>query len=121
MITFKNLVAECRALGRTCRRADGEIRVGFPRNESAAYYTNCHGDALATARLMAKAAAPVADMVTDCDGCEHEIEALEVLGTVNGVTYYECPAQGDEAPLQIIEAGRLVDSDFWDMDSARGA
>ena len=52
-ITYTQAAKQIRALGFRVSRLDGEIRVGFPGNESAAYYTMDPADALATAQHMA--------------------------------------------------------------------
>lgn len=57
-----------RGLGFRVSRTDGEIRVGFPGNESAAYYTDCPADALATAQDMRKRADAGAVPVADPEG-----------------------------------------------------
>ena len=123
-VSFTQAKKEVVKLGLTMRRVDGEIRLSWPNNESAAYYTDCIEDALGTARCMAKESAPQADMVTTQDydtgaNVEVEIASLVIIGTYDGETYYEHPKYGDEAPLQIIVDGELEGSDFWDMDSIR--
>jgi hypothetical protein len=36
------------------------------------------------------------------------------IATVRGVTFYEHPTKGDEAPLVAIHEGRVVITDAWD-------
>lgn len=60
-ISYTAAAREIRALGFKVTRTEGEIRVAWPGNESAAYYTDCPEDALATARHMATETAPAPD------------------------------------------------------------
>lgn len=63
MTTITQARREIRALGLTfSRNDDGEIRVAWPGNESAAYYTDCPEDALATAQHMAAEPTPAEDL-----------------------------------------------------------
>ncbi len=44
------------------------------------------------------------------------VDSAEVIGTVEGVTYYEAPNGGDEVPLMIINAeGKARYSDHWEL------
>ena len=44
------------------------------------------------------------------------VDNAEVIGTVDGVTYYEAPNGGDEVPLMIINAkGKAKYSDHWEL------
>ncbi|MBU8902240.1 MAG: hypothetical protein KOO69_05840 [Victivallales bacterium] len=51
---------------------------------------------------------------------QEQINALkpERIGTVNGVTYYEHPVYGDEAPLIINKAGFWYYSDELELPEA---
>lgn len=60
-ISYTAAAREIRALGFKVTRTEGEIRVAWPGNESAAYYTDCPEDALATARHMVTETAPAPD------------------------------------------------------------
>ena len=42
---------------------------------------------------------------------------MTYIGAVNGVSFYEHPTQGDEAPLVIFQANisRWVITDFWEV------
>lgn len=60
-ISYTAAAREIRALGFKVTRTEGEIRVAWPGNESAAYYTDCPEDALATARRMVTETAPAPD------------------------------------------------------------
>ncbi|MEP2533514.1 hypothetical protein [Shimia sp.] len=71
-ISYTAAAKQIRALGFRVSRLDGEIRVGFPGNESAAYYTTDPADALATAQDMARRAEAGAVPVPDAEG-----EAIE--------------------------------------------
>lgn len=113
-MTYSAAAAAIRALGLKVSRTDGEIRVAWAGNESAAYYTDDAQDAYDTAIKMADEAAPERDMIATEAG-DMEQAALYVIGTVAGVTYYECPKHGDEAPLQVIRDGALVDSDWYEL------
>jgi hypothetical protein len=118
-LTYTTAAKAIRALGFKVSRTDGEIRVAWPNNESAAYYTDCPVDALGTAQLMVREDAPAADSV-EVLGQTFEISSLTEIGTVDGVTYYECPVEGDESPLCTLEydaTGKpsLVCSDDWDL------
>jgi len=62
MTSYTAAAKEIRALGfRVSKDIDGEIRVAWPGNESAAYYTNDVEDALGTARHMATENTPESD------------------------------------------------------------
>lgn len=59
MITYTQAAKQIRALGFTVKRDDfGDIRVGWPRNESAAYYASDAADALQTALRMSREVPP---------------------------------------------------------------
>lgn len=68
MTTYTQAAKAIRALGLTVSRSDGEIRVAFKGNESAAYYTDCPEDALATAQHMAATAAAHGAPAPDAEG-----------------------------------------------------
>lgn len=61
MTSYTQAAKAIRALGLTVSRSEGEIRVAFKGNESAAYYCDDPADALATAEHMAREAAPAPD------------------------------------------------------------
>lgn len=68
-LSFTKAAKLSRALGFRMSRDDcGEIRVGFPGNESAAYYTTDPADALATALDMAERAEAGAVPMSDAEG-----------------------------------------------------
>lgn len=61
-ITFTQAARQIRALGfKVTRDSYGEIRVAWPGNESAAFYTDDPADACGTAELMAREMAPAPD------------------------------------------------------------
>jgi len=40
----------------------------------------------------------------------------ELIGVVGGISFYENPLRGDEAPLMATDGDRyVIDSDFWDL------
>ncbi len=73
-ISYSAASREIAILGFHCQRdSDGEIRVGWPGNESAAYYTDSPSDALGTAEAMAAERAPEPDAEGEAiEAGEHE-------------------------------------------------
>jgi len=61
-ITYTAMRKELVAAGLKVTKDDGEIRVAFPGNESAAYYTDCPQDALDTGRAMLAEQRPADDV-----------------------------------------------------------
>ena len=39
-----------------------------------------------------------------------------ILVKINGVTFVEHPEHGDEAPVQMLVDGGLIETPFWDTD-----
>jgi hypothetical protein len=94
-ISFTIAAKAIRALGfRVSRDLDGEIRVGFPGNESAAYYTTDPADALGTAQAMKAEADAGAVPVADPEG-----EAVESGEHIAGEPWGG-PATFDAEPVQ---------------------
>lgn len=88
-INWTNTAKAIRALGfRVSRDSDGEIRVGFKGNESAAYYTNDLEDALGTARAMK----------TEADGGAVPVSDAEGLAVESGEHIAGEPWDGAETP-----------------------
>ncbi|MFU1607359.1 hypothetical protein ACM25O_13320 [Sulfitobacter pontiacus] len=95
-LTYTGAAKAMRGLGfRVSRNDDGEIRVGFPGNESAAYYTDCPADALATAQDMRKRADAGAVPVADPEG-----EAVEA-GEHTAGEPWDGPAAFDAEPVAV--------------------
>ena len=100
-ISFTKAAKAIRALGfRVSRDADGEIRVGFPGNESAAYYTTDPADALGTAQAMREQADAGAVPVTDPEG-----EAVESGEHIPGEPW-DGPATFDPEPVRLSPEAR---------------
>ena len=118
-ISFTKAAKAIRALGfRVSRDVDGEIRVGFPGNESAAYYTTDPADALATAQAMKAGAdagaVPVADPEAEAvESGEHIAgEPWDGPATFDAETVAENAACLWEAVLEADPAGD-ADADGW--------
>ena len=95
-LTYTGAAKAMRGLGfRVSRNDDGEIRVDFPGNESAAYYTDCPADALATAQDMRKRADAGAVPVADPEG-----EAVEA-GEHTAGEPWDGPAAFDAEPVAV--------------------
>jgi len=122
-ISFTKAAKAIRALGfRVSRDADGEIRVGFPGNESAAYYTTDPADALGTAQAMREQADAGAVPVTDPEG-----EAVESGEHIAGEPW-DGPAAFDAEPetldaetLEALTRSAESHADFFDVPGAERA
>ena len=45
----------------------------------------------------------------------HTMDNPTLIGVVNGISFYENPELGDEAPLMVKYQGEWRDSCFWDL------
>lgn len=44
------------------------------------------------------------------------VATATLIGTVNGIPFYESPTMGEDAPLLFInEEGKVKRSDFWEL------
>lgn len=114
MTSYTKAAKEIRAMGfKVSKSEDGEIRVSWPLNEGAAYYTDCPADALGTARAMAAETAADADMV-EIDGEEIEIAELvaDMPETFDAICADLYAAIEGKAPADVAAQATVSGSDL---------
>jgi hypothetical protein len=95
-----------RAAGLKVTRLDGEIRVGFPGNESAAYYTDSTNDAVVTGLDMVERARNGATVSDDAEGL-----AIEAGNHVAGEMFDASEFDAEGEPLDGFDGFDGDDSD----------